>query len=155
MNTKDIHLTRDAFGQLLLSVGEFVNVPIIPVRSFPISAPDQGISLVATDGTELLWLDSLDELPEPVRAVLKEDLDSREFTPEIQRILSISSFATPSHWQVQTDRGEVQLVLKGEEDIRRLSASTLLIADYHGVYFLIRDVAALDKASRRLLDHFL
>jgi uncharacterized ferredoxin-like protein len=46
-------------------------------------------------------------------------------------------------------------VLKGEEDIRRIAHATLLIADSHGVQFLIRDTDALDKASRKLLDRFL
>jgi hypothetical protein len=46
-------------------------------------------------------------------------------------------------------------VLKGEEDIRRVAQSTLLIADSHGIQFLIRDLTALDNASRKLLDRFL
>jgi hypothetical protein len=56
---------------------------------------------------------------------------------------------------VETDRGETRFVLKGEEDIRRISHSTLLIADNHGIEFLIRDIQALDKASRKFLDRFL
>jgi hypothetical protein len=46
-------------------------------------------------------------------------------------------------------------VLKGEEDIRRLSANTLIVADAHGVQFLIRDLPALDRHTRKLLDRFL
>jgi hypothetical protein len=33
--------------------------------------------------------------------------------------------------------------------------SGLLIADAHGVHFLIRDIQALDKISRKILDRFL
>jgi hypothetical protein len=47
------------------------------------------------------------------------------------------------------------LILKGEEDIRRLSASRLLIADTHGIQFLVRDMSQLDRHSRKLLDRFL
>jgi hypothetical protein len=47
------------------------------------------------------------------------------------------------------------LVLKGEEDIRRLSQSQLMIADTHGIQFLIRDIGTLDRNSRKLLDRFL
>lgn len=155
MNKRELPLSRDPFGRLLLSPESGPAVAIIPVRSFPISAPGEGISLMGPDGTELIWLDTLEELDDTSRSLVEEELASREFTPEIQRILQVSSFATPSRWQVETDRGNVELVLKGEEDIRRLSATTLLIADFHGVHFLIRDVSALDKPSRRLLDHFL
>ena len=70
-------------------------------------------------------------------------------------MLSVSSFACPSTWQVRTDRGETALVLKGEEDIRRLSATRLLIADGNGIQYLVRDLSRLDRHSRKLLDRFL
>ncbi len=89
------------------------------------------------------------------RDLIIEELESREFLPEIRRIAHVSSFATPSTWSVETDRGDARFVLKGEEDIRRIGDSRLLIADSHGIQFLIRDVGALDKGSRKLLDRFL
>ena len=58
----------------------------------------------------------------------------------------MSTFSTPSTWSVRTDRGDAQLVLKGEEDIRRPPASALLITDSHGVGYRIADARALDKA---------
>ena len=59
----------------------------------------------------------------------------------------------PGRWRPTA--GDAVLVLKGEEDIRRLGRSGLLIADRHGIQFLVRDLDALDHASRRLLDRFL
>ena len=47
------------------------------------------------------------------------------------------------------------MILKGEEDIRRLPNNALLIADSHGINYLIRDRAALDAHSRKILDRFL
>jgi hypothetical protein len=155
MTIPDFRLSRDPFGRLLLGIDDRVYDTIAPVRSFPISAPDQGIALVGADGTELVWINSLTDLPQATRRLLEEELASREFMPELHRIRQVSSFATPSRWQVETDRGATVLLLKAEEDIRRLSAVSLLIADAHGVQYLIRDVPALDKTSRRLLDHFL
>jgi hypothetical protein len=75
--------------------------------------------------------------------------------PTIEAILAVSSFACPSTWQVRTDRGPAEVLLKGEEDIRRLPQGRLLIADSHGIQFLIHDPAALDRHSRKLLDRFL
>ncbi|TAL75626.1 MAG: DUF1854 domain-containing protein [Burkholderiaceae bacterium] len=155
MSTQNLHLRRDAFGRLLLATPEYGEVPVLPVRSFPISAPAEGLALVGMDGAELVWIEGPDDLAPDVLQLIREELASREFTPEIQHIISVSSYATPSRWHIETDRGTTDLILKGEEDIRRLSASTLLIADHNGVHFLIRHVPALDKASRRLLDHFL
>ena len=34
--------------------------------------------------------------------------------PEIRKILGVSTYATPSTWTVQTDRGQTDLVLRGE-----------------------------------------
>ena len=42
-----------------------------------------------------------------------------------------------------------------EEDIRRLTGTVLLINDANGVQYMIRDLAAMDKHSRKLLDRFL
>ncbi len=149
-------LERHASGQLLLVTedGE-QHLGVVPVRAFPIAAPDEGISLISIEGHELVWLERLSELPLQQRSVLEEELALRDFVPEITRLTSVSSFGTPSTWVVETDRGETSFVLKGEEDIRRLSRLSLLIAAGHGVHFSVKDMGALDRASRRLLERFL
>lgn len=148
---------RDAHGRLALTLPDgTVHTGVLPVRAFPLAAPEEGISLVGADGHELLWLDRLDDLPTPARALVQEELAAREFVPTIQKILSVSSFSTPSTWEVETDRGPTTLVLKAEEDIRRLRSRTaLLIASASGVQYAIADSTTLDRASRRLLERFL
>ena len=79
-----------------------------------------------------------------------------DLAAQVRRLVSVSSFTTPSTWHVETDRGDTTFVLKGEEDIRRLgSRSKLMIASEEGIHFLVPDVAALDKPSRKLLERFL
>ena len=149
-------LRRDAFGRLVLTDAQGAeHVGVLAVRAFPIHAADEGIALVDGDGHELAWVPCLDQLDEPRRALLAEALEQREFMPELRRVHGVSSFATPSTWDVDTDRGRTQFVLKGEEDIRRLAGSALLIADNHGIHYLIRDRSALDAHSRKILDRFL
>jgi len=149
-------LQRNSFGRLVLTDAEGIaHENVIPVRAFPVTSPDQGLSLVSSDGHELAWIDTLDQLDAATRTLVEQELASREFMPEIQRIISVSTFATPSDWTVQTSRGTTTFTLKGEEDIRRLAAPALLIADSHGIQFLIRDQKALDKHSRKILDRFL
>ncbi|MHB1174066.1 MAG: cyanophycin metabolism-associated DUF1854 family protein [Sulfuriferula sp.] len=152
----DFSISRNPFGQLVLTAADGnVHENVVPVRAFPIAAPEEGISLLSSEGHELAWITQLADLPEDARMLVEEELASREFVPEIRRLQHVSSFATPSTWAVETDRGDTSFVLKGEDDIRRLGASSLLIADSHGIQFLIRDLNALDKASRKLLDRFL
>jgi hypothetical protein len=155
-DTTDYQLRRNAFGRLEFvgSDGE-LHVGVVPVRAFPISAADDGVALVDPYGHELAWIDQLGDLPDEFRTLVEAELAQREFMPVITRIVSVASFATPSTWQVETDRGPASFVLKGEEDIRRLTPPALLIADSHGIHFLIRDRSALDPHSRRILDRFL
>jgi len=156
MNQANFTLTRDSFGRLVYHAADGERHDgVVPVRAFPIAAPDDGISILSAEGHEIGWADRLADLPAATRELIEEELASREFVPEIAQLLSVSSFACPSTWQVRTDRGETALVLKGEEDIRRLSATRLLIADGNGIQYLVRDLTRLDRHSRKLLDRFL
>lgn len=152
----DFQLTRNAFGRLVFSRADGeLHEGVVPVRAFPIQAPESGISLMGDEGHELAWIDRLTDLPDAIQKLIEEELASREFMPVIRSIRHVSSFATPSTWQVETDRGDTSFILKGEDDIRRIGAATLLIADSHSIHFLLRDIHALDRHSRKLLDRFL
>lgn len=156
MTTANFTLDRDAYGHLVLTGNDGErHEGIVPVRAFPIAAPEEGIALVNSEGHEVGWIDRIADLPAAIGQLIEEELASREFVPEIEKILEVSSFACPSTWQVVTNRGNAALVLKGEEDIRRLSQTRLMIADTHGIEYLIRDTGTLDRLSRKLLDRFL
>ena len=156
MATSTFQLTRDSFGALALTTDDGqLHHGVSPVRAFPIQSPDQGISLVLHDGKEVAWIDNIADLPPAIRALLQEELDGREFMPEIVHIADVSSYATPCTWIVKTDRGATEFVLKDEGDIRRIGDASLLVADNHGIHFLVRNMFTIDKHSRRILDRFL
>ena len=156
LGTMPFQIERTAHGRLLLTLPHGTRHDgVLPVRAFPIAAPEQCISLVDADGRELVCIAALAELSATQRALIEEELSSREFTPAIASIVAVSTFSTPSIWQVETDRGATSFVLKGEEDIRRLSSGALWITDSRGIQFIVRDRKALDRKSRRLLERFL
>jgi hypothetical protein len=150
-------LQRNAFGALLLTDAQGqVFEGVVPVRAFPIQSPEDGISLVSTDGHEVAWIDLLADVPEPAQTLVRDALVTREFMPVITRIVSVTSFSTPCTWTVNTDRGDTEFVLRGDEDIRRIGKdNALLIADVHGIQYLVRDQFALDTASKKILDRFM
>lgn len=151
---RDLHL--DAHGKLVLTdLDGATHVGVTPVRSHPISAPDEGLSLVGTHGHELAWVECFSALPDGPRKLLESELAAREFHPVLKRLISVNTFATPSTWRIDTDRGEVDFVLKSEEDIRRLEGGRLIITSTHGVQLEVPDRWALDKPSKRLLERFL
>lgn len=157
MSPSKLQLQRDPHGRLVLTLADgSEHAGVQPVRAFPIGAPGEGLSLLGPDGHERLWVERLADLPAAMRALVEEELAVREFSPEITRIVSVSSFATPSVWRIETDRGATELTLKAEEDIRRLEGRTrLLVASAEGVQYRIADTGALDRHSRRLLERFL
>lgn len=156
MAMPDFQLSRNPFGRLVLTDADGRTYDgVTPVHAFPISAAAEGVALVDRDGRELVWIERLADLSREMRGLVEEELANREFIPAIGRICHVSTFSTPSIWEVETDRGPTSFVLKGEDDIRRLSASSLLIADSHGINYLVPDIAALDHGSRKLLDRFL
>ena len=150
-------LHRNAHGRLVLTLPDGTeHAGVLPVRAFPIAAPGEGLSLVGSDGHELLWIERLADVPASARTLIEEELAVREFVPTIEKIIAVSGFSTPNTWTVQTDRGATQLVLKAEEDIRRLSGRTrLLITGSDGLQYKVPDTLALDRHSRRLLERFL
>lgn len=126
------------------------------MRAFPIAAPDEGISLVGSDGKEVYWIERLSDMAQPMRLLLEEDFAVREFVPEVLRIVTIDSISVPSVWTVETDRGTTQLGLKAEEDIRKLDGRYhLLITSRDGVQYRISDSRQLDKQSQKYLELFL
>ena len=154
--TVDFKLTHNLAGRLVFTASDGkITEGAYPVRAYPISAPEDGLSLLGEDGHELAWIASLVSLTSDMRFILEQELVKREFMPEINRILQVSSFATPSTWQVGTNRGETELILKAEDHIRRLTPTSLLVADSHGIHFIIRDINKLNNHSRKLLDRFL
>ena len=104
----------------------------------------------------MAWVDRMADLPEPAQSLIRGELAAREFMPVVLRIVSVSTFSTPCTWTIESDRGACEFVLRGDEDIRRVGKdNALLIADSHGIQYLVRDQFALDHQSKKILDRFL
>ena len=73
----------------------------------------------------------------------------------ISKITDLNTYALPSIWDIETDRGMTKLKLKTEQDIRRVSAEALLITDANGIQYLIKNRKTLDKFSKKVLDRFM
>lgn len=149
-------LERDVHGDLVLQLRDGTrHGSIRPVRGFPISQPDYGISLVDGDAREVVWIENLGQCDNAVCALIRDELAMRDFLPVIQRIYSISGTHEPSEWDVQTDRGRVQFVLNVMEDVRRLDAQRAMVTDGNNVQYLVMNLGTLDAKTRRYLERYL
>jgi hypothetical protein len=155
-NPPGFRLSRNTWGRLMLTddAGR-EHVGVEPVRGFPISDPEHGISICDAEGHELAWVESLGQLPGPVRQILEEELARREFMPVIRRIVQVSAPVEPSEWEVETDRGGTKFVLTSEDHVRRLDGHRAMIIDSQGIRYLIPDTSRLDSVSRRILERYL
>ena len=97
------------------------HVGVEPIRSFPLSDPQHGISICNTEGVEVLWIEDLQAMPAASRKLIEDELSRREFMPVIERIVSVSSNTDPSKWEVDTDRGRTEFSLKSEDDVAGLA----------------------------------
>ncbi|MGD0516947.1 MAG: DUF1854 domain-containing protein [Thermoguttaceae bacterium] len=152
---RGFQLHRDAFERLVLTDADGrILVGVEPVRAFPISSPQEWLSIVDAEGREVLCIREFGDLQSEVRSILEEELSRREFVPIIQRITGVMDDVDPSEWHVETDRGPTSFLLDSEDDVRRLGPYKALFIDTHGIRYLIPDTRTLDLASRRILDRY-
>ena len=69
----------------------------------------------------------------------------------IERIESVSD-GEPTEWSVVTDRGRHRFNVAHADDIARQADGGVFITDTCGMRYRIRQDAALDSRSRRLLE---
>jgi hypothetical protein len=152
----DFGLYRDEQGRLVyLDAAGDEHVGVAPVRAFPITGPQQWISICDSGGRELRSIKDLAELPPKLRQLVEEGLAEREFSPVLLRVKKVSRYLEPCQWDVDTDRGPTQFVLKSEDDVRRLGPHQAIIIDAHGIRYLVPDTRNLDATSRRIVERYL
>jgi len=156
MQTSSFRLHRDPAGRLVFTDERGnVHIGVEPVRSFPISEPDRWISLLDGRGHELAAIDDPAEVSPDVRELIRQELSEREFLPRIERVVRVLTSKEPHVWDVITDRGPAQFLMRDDDDIRRLGPTRAILVDMHGVRFYIPDSRQLDAKSQRILSQYL
>ena len=88
--------------------------------------------------------------------MLNSELDRRYFTPKIQKILSLKEKLGQNYWEVVTDAGKFDFVVRNSgSNIRTLEDGRVLIFDIDGNCFEIPDPDKLDKASFKKIEVYL
>ncbi|MCA3182805.1 MAG: DUF1854 domain-containing protein, partial [Cupriavidus sp.] len=60
MQSPEFTLSRNSLGKLVLTTSAGTHHEgVVPVRAFPISATDDGVGMMITDGKELAWIPRL------------------------------------------------------------------------------------------------
>ena len=125
-------------------------------RVFPLSIPNDYLSIQAADGQEVAILRDLGTVEPKSRELIEEELDRRYFTPNIERIDLLRQEAGMWHFQVQTQRGAADFFVRNWRDsAQEISGGRWQIHTVDGTRFEIKNLEELDERSRRFLDQLL
>ncbi len=159
--------TRSAGGLISLEVTqpsgkvEFFE-RIVPVRAFPISAPETFISIREPDtrasgrGAEIGMIEDLSVFSDEVSAMIRDELSRRYFTPAIKKIHSFHEKFGYCYWDVTTVAGRVEFIMSNPTgSIRTLEDGRVFLYDIDGNCFTVEDPSKLDKRSYKMLENYL
>ena len=148
-----IRVTRDARGHLVFRCGEAPPVENVSVaRCFPWSCRTGYVSLRDAEGSEVCLLRTFAGLDPATHQLLLDELAVQEFVPRITAVRAVDDRFDVMVWQVETDRGPLELQVSHAEDIRQLPSGQVLLKDHIGGLYEVSDLGALDVQSRRFIE---
>ncbi len=123
-----------------------------PRRLFPVSSPNEYITLLDEDNKECAIIRSTRDLDAESQRVIKESLDDYYLIPEILRIISVEDKYGTLRWTVETDRGIKAFDIRNRNhDIRVSTDGRVRVRDADDNRYNIRNWHEMDKHSRSLL----
>ncbi len=123
-----------------------------PRRLFPVSHPDDYITLLDGEGLEVAVIRHLTDLDDGSRDVIAESLRFYYLIPVITAIYSASEKYGTLHWEVETDHGRKTIDIRNRtRHIRVQADGCVRIRDADDNRYLIRDYRKLDKHSQKFL----
>lgn len=131
-------------------------------RSFPVSAPDEFLSVREPDtrqkgrGSEIGMIRNINIFDRETVDLLNAELELRYFTPIITKITSAKEKFGYNYWDAETTAGNVSLVLNSPfNNIRVLEDGRIFISDMDGNCFLIPDPKKLDRQSYKTIEIYI
>lgn len=131
-------------------------------RSFPVSAPDEFLSVREPDtrqkgrGSEIGMIRNINIFDRETVDLLNAELELRYFTPIITKITSAKEKFGYNYWDAESTAGNVSLVLNSPfNNIRVLEDGRIFISDMDGNCFLIPDPKKLDRQSYKTIEIYI
>jgi hypothetical protein len=149
VDPNEIRLFREPPWALRMTIeGDRSYLRVKVVRAAPLSDPTRYICFLDAKDEIICTVRDVNDLDAGSRRIVEEELDRRYMIALIERIYSAKSEFGASYWDVETDRGRREFVIKdASENVRRLDGRRMLLVDVDGNRFEIRDLDRLDKKS--------
>ena len=148
-----VRLTSNPDGTLTLACSgrQLKNVRVRLGR--PLLDPKSFASVLSEKGAEVGLITHLERLTPATWNILEAHVLRHDLTTEILKVRSLAHQYGSAYWDVETQKGRRQFVIRGTtEYVRYLDDDRLLITDVQGNRFEIPSLAGLDKRSRQLIE---
>ena len=149
-----IRLFREPPWVLRLTIeGDRSYIKVRVVCAAPLSQPDRYICLLDEKNEVICTVEDPIDLDAVSQRIVKEEIEQRYMTAIIKRVDSLRSEFGVSYWEVQTDRGDREFVVRNvSENAQWITDRRLLLLDVDGNRFEIANLEVLDKKSRGLIE---
>ena len=148
--------TVDLGGEKVEKIAE----RILLSRAFPFDMPYEYISVLDRDKKEIGFIRTLDDFDEPERTLLKNELETKYYTPVIKRIIQVKERYGFSYWRCECEFGEHSFTLRDTfrsiiRAYRPDGTQRIYILDIDGNRYEIPDVEKLDRMSYKKIELYL
>ncbi|MEO0794385.1 MAG: DUF1854 domain-containing protein [Verrucomicrobiota bacterium] len=147
----DLQLASCGAGRLTAWYEGKEAVLVRPVKCFPLSEPDEHLSLRDDKNEEFAFIISPDELDEASAAALREALTAGGFTFAVTGIEEIRQDFELRVWKVRTQAGERQFQTALDAWPRAVDDGSYLIEDVFGDLYRVPPSSELDPISAKNL----
>ncbi len=125
-------------------------------RAFPFDDPFAYISVLDKDLKEIGLIKKIDDFPEDVATMLKNELTRKYYAPKVTKIISVKERYGFSYWKVTTDAGDMTFTLQDTyRSILKVGNGRVFIIDMDGNRYEIPNVEELEFASYRKIELYL
>ncbi|MEA3407511.1 MAG: DUF1854 domain-containing protein [Chloroflexota bacterium] len=129
-------------------------------RCFPLAEGTRYLSVrdaTTEDHEEIGILYDWTALDESDRQAVGTEMRLFYFVPHIERVVEIKKEFGFLYWEVETDKGELDFVMRDRVThyTRQVSKNRWMLIDVNKARFEIPDLTALDNRSQRLVRRFL
>jgi len=159
IDPEDVQFRHNDDGLVEAVLGDgSVHSGIRVAPAFPITRPNSFLYLFDSDEKELGLVVDPRRLDRESRDILLAQADQAYFMPRITRIIRVEERMGMgiARWEVETDRGWSSFdVVSRSESVWFVGRNRIVIRDADGNRYLIEDLTALDRRSRRLADLYI
>lgn len=151
--TPTFRLTRKVGRVYFQAVADGAEQPARLVWACPISNRPGAFAILDEKKKELAFVTDLAGLDPESRRVAEDELRLRYLMPKIQRVIRTHAQLGTRYWEVATDHGPQQFVIRNpNRDVVWFGDDRLVLRDTIGNRYEIESLTALDPRSQAEID---